>query len=176
MIKKVLKKQNNAKNCFVCGVKNEFGLNSRFYELEDETVACTLTAKKIHQSFPNRVHGGVITAMLDETIGRAINIFEPDTWAVTGELNVKFKKPVPYDVPLIVIGRIDKNGRKIFTGTGEIILPNGEVAAIASATYVKLELSEITDFEANNDSWECYLLDDDLKEIDIPEKRDFNLN
>ena len=104
MKKKVLKKQNNSRNCFVCGVMNDMGLKSAFYELEDGTVAALVEPKPEHQSYPMRVHGGVISAMLDETIGRAINITEPDTWAVTGELTVRFKKPVPYGEQLLVTG------------------------------------------------------------------------
>ena len=118
MKKKVLKKQNNSRNCFVCGVMNDMGLKSAFYELEDGTVAALVEPKPEHQSYPMRVHGGVISAMLDETIGRAINITEPDTWAVTGELTVRFKKPVPYGEQLLVTGRITRNTRLIFDGEG----------------------------------------------------------
>ena len=39
MKKKVVRKHNNSGNCFVCGLNNPFGLHSRFYELEDGTVA-----------------------------------------------------------------------------------------------------------------------------------------
>ena len=74
MKKKVVRKHNNSGNCFVCGVNNEWGLHSDFYEMEDGTVAAIVTAKFNHQSYPGRVHGGVICAMLDETMGRAINV------------------------------------------------------------------------------------------------------
>ena len=32
---KVVQKQANGKKCIVCGLKNEFGLKSEFYELEN---------------------------------------------------------------------------------------------------------------------------------------------
>ena len=38
MIKKVVRKHNNSGNCFVCGINNEFGLHTGFYELEDGTI------------------------------------------------------------------------------------------------------------------------------------------
>ena len=79
MIKKVIRKHNNSGNCFVCGVNNPFGLHSAFYELEDGTIVGLVTADPRHQSYPGRVHGGVICALLDETMGRAINVTEPDT-------------------------------------------------------------------------------------------------
>ena len=169
MKKKVLKKQNNARFCIVCGIDNDLGLHSDFYELEDGTVAALCTPKPQHQSYPGRVHGGMITALLDETIGRAINIEEPDTWAVTAEIEVRFKKPVPYDEQLIIIGRVTDNNRRIFTGTGEIVLQNGDVAATATGRYIKQKLSAITDFEANGDSFQQYLTDKDPTQIDIPQ-------
>ena len=33
---KVIDKQFNCPDCFVCGTKNPFGLNTRFYILEDD--------------------------------------------------------------------------------------------------------------------------------------------
>ena len=34
MIYKVLKKQNNSAMCFVCGIHNNAGLNTTYYEIE----------------------------------------------------------------------------------------------------------------------------------------------
>ena len=134
-----------------------------------KTVAAVVTARPFHQSYPGRVHGGVITALLDETIGRAVNILEPEAWGVTAELKTRYKKPVPYGVPLIVTGRLTANNRRMFTGTGEIILPSGEIAATAEGTYVKMKLSNISDFNASGDDWRVYPSADDPEYIDVPE-------
>ena len=162
MIKKVIRKHNNSGNCFVCGVNNPFGLHSAFYELEDGTIVGLV---------PGRVHGGVICALLDETMGRAINVTEPDTWAVTADINIRYRHPVPYDVPLIVTGRVTRNTRLIFDGEGEIILPDGTVAASGHARYMKQPLSVIGDPSdaSNDDIWELIESPDDPTEIDIPE-------
>ena len=106
MKKRIIKKHNAGKGCFVCGVNNPFGLHTDFFELEDGTLAAKVTPSEHHQSYPGRLHGGVSAALLDETIGRAINTLEPDTWAVTVEINTRYKKPVPYGVALTVTGRI----------------------------------------------------------------------
>lgn len=169
MKKIVVKKHNAGKGCFVCGVNNPFGLHTDFFELEDGTLAARVTPSEHHQSYPGRLHGGISAALLDETIGRAINSLEPDTWAVTVEITTRYKKPVPYGVPITVTGRIVENTRRLFTGEGEILLPSGEVAVLATAKYMKLKLSEISDFEANGESWQCYPYEDDPAEIELPE-------
>ena len=164
----VVKKHNAGRGCFVCGVKNPFGLHTDFFELEDGTLAAKVTPSEHHQSYPGRLHGGVSAALL-ETIGRAINISEPDTWAVTVEINTRYKKPVPYGVALTVTGRVVDNNRRLFTGEGEILLPDGTIAVSATAKYMKLKLSDIADFEADGDSWQCYPYESDPTEIELPE-------
>ena len=165
----VVKKHNAGKGCFVCGIHNPFGLHTDFYELADGSLAAKVTPTQHHQSYPGRLHGGVSAALLDETIGRAINVAEPDTWAVTVEINTRYKKPVPYGVELTVTGRVTENNRRLFTGEGAILLPDGTVAVTATAKYMKLKLSDIADFEANGDSWECYPRESDPTESDLPE-------
>jgi uncharacterized protein (TIGR00369 family) len=144
--KRVVKKHNAAKHCFVCGVENSFGLHTDFYELEDSTLAAIVIPQEQHQSYPGRVHGGVSTALLDETIGRAVNVAEPDTWAVTVELTTRYKKPVPYGVPLTV----------------------GEVAVTATGKYMKLKLENIADFDAAGETWESYPRESDPEWVDVP--------
>ncbi len=168
MIKKVVKKQENAHDCFVCGLDNSSGLKAAFFEMEDETVIGIAVAQSFHQSYTNTVHGGVITALLDETIGRAVKIYEPETWGVTVEINVTFKAPVPYDERLIITGRITENTQKIFFGEGEIILPDGTVAAYATGTFYKMAASRLEARGADRNMMQLYVMDTDPTEIDIP--------
>lgn len=136
---KITDKKHNSNNCMVCGIKNEFSLGARFYELENKELVCTFETKECHQSYPGRLHGGIVAAILDETIGRSIDALEPGTWAVTVELNVKYKKPVPIGGKLKAIGRITSNNRKIFEAEGEIILPDGTIAATSWGKYLKMD-------------------------------------
>ena len=76
---------------------------------------------------------------------------------------------MPYETPLIVTGRISRNTRLIFEGEGEIILPDGTVAAQGHARYMKQPLSVIGDLTTNGDMWELVESPDDPAEIDIPE-------
>jgi len=151
---RVVRKQPNSKMCLVCGLKNPGGLHASFHELETGELVALFTARDEHQSYPGRVHGGVVTALLDETIGRAIMTDRRDDfWGVTVEFTTKFKKPVPIGVELRVVGRIVSEEGRVFCGTGEILLPDGEVAATGEGNYVKLPLSRIADFDAEEQQW-----------------------
>lgn len=166
---KVVQKQENGKKCIVCGLKNEFGLKSEFYELENGELLSLCKTGELHQSYPGRVHGGVSSAILDEVIARAIAIKEPGILGVTVELNIKYKKPVPLEQEIKAIGRITRNTRKIFEGSGEIILENGDIAVTATGKYIKMPIEKISGESLDDDEWNLNITDNDLKEIDIPQ-------
>jgi uncharacterized protein (TIGR00369 family) len=172
--------QNISRMCLVCGAENVLGLHVSFFELEPPTGADeagraqaetqaqysapppplpaaellgVFTARAEHQSYPGRLHGGISSAVLDETIGRAISIAHPGTWGVTAELTVRYLQPVPLDVELRVLGRITRDTRRLFEGTGEILLPDGTVAVKARGKYVRMTLEEIAPAGFDESEW-----------------------
>lgn len=161
---KVVKKQTNSKMCIVCGMENPAGLHAPFYEMEDETVITLFKYSDIHQSYPERTHGGLITTILDELIGRAIWIYEPEVWGVTATINVKFRKPVPLNEQIKGIGKIIENKSRLFKGIGRIESMNGEVLAEAEAVYVKIPLTKIVEDRSHDSEINVYV-EDDVKEI-----------
>ena len=147
-------KQPTSRMCFVCGDSNLAGLHVRFYAQEDASVLARFTGAVHHQGYPGRMHGGVITAVMDETIGRAIMVrYDDAVWGVTAELNVRFRQPVPLGVELTVVGRIVDERRRVFEGTGELYLPDGTVAAEASGKFVKMELERLGSFDPVGEEW-----------------------
>ena len=168
MIHHVTGKQHNSKMCFVCGLKNKFGIHAHFYVTSDKELIALFTPSEEHQSYPGRLHGGIASSILDETIGRAIlNKYETEVWGVTIDLNVKFKKPIPLNEQLKVVGRITNENNRMFEGTGEIVLPNGDIAVTASGKYLKVPLEKITDFNREENEWRIVELDTDPKEIEV---------
>lgn len=164
---KVVKKQQNSRKCIVCGLENDLGLKTSFYELENGEIVGIFKPLEEHQSYPGRLHGGIASAILDETIGRAIMIRNENIWGVTVELSLKYKKVLPLNEELRVVGRITKDLSRIFEGTGEILLSNGEVAVSAQGKYMKMPINKITDFDFGNEEWDFVLSDNDPEEIDI---------
>lgn len=168
----VLKKQKNSKRCFLCGLKNPFGLHASFYELENNELVCLVTPTDEHQSYPGRLHGGIATALLDETIGRAILInHEEEVWGVTIEFTTKFKKPIPLHQQLRIVGRVTKEGSRIFEGTGEILLPNGDVAATGTGVYLRMPLAKITDFDPVAEEWKVIVRKNEPESIELPPRK-----
>lgn len=163
---RIVKKQHNSRMCFTCGLKNDAGLKAAFYELETKELAAIFTPREEHQGYPGRLHGGVAGAILDETIGRAILIHHENVWGVTVELTTKYLKPIPLDEEIRVVGRITKDSSRLFEGTGEIILKNGEIAVKGFGKYIKMPLDKISAFDEENEEW-CISGKDIPNELDI---------
>lgn len=138
--------QNVSRMCMVCGRDNPLSLKARFYDLDGGELLGVFDVREVHQSYPGRVHGGVVTAMLDESIGRAMAAGDATAFGVTVELNVKFRKPVPISPDLRVLARVTTDPTKrLYEGTGEIVLEDGTVAAEAWGRYLRMPIDKIAD-------------------------------
>ena len=166
---KVLKKQHISKMCFVCGDNNDFGLHAKFYETDANELVAVIRPSEQHQGYPGRMHGGIAATILDETIARSIcNGKDEQLWGVTIELKTRFRKPVPLGLELKVVGRVTNEGSRSFEGTGEIVLPNGDIAVTAEGKYMKMKIDKIADDQTLDDDWFFADSMDDPSEIDIP--------
>ena len=134
----------------VCGTENSSGLHAAFYELEGGELLGVFEPRDEFQGYPGRLHGGIASTILDETIGRAISIGDPKVFGVTLELTVRYRKPVPLDRPVRAIGRITNDPGRMFEGTGEIVLDDGTVAVEAQGRYLRMPIERIAegDFES----------------------------
>ena len=151
---KVTKQQNVASKCFICGIHNDKGLHTKYYELENHKVIGVFEGDTLHQSFPGRMHGGIVSALLDETIGRAMQIDDPNLWSVTAELTTKFKKPMPLNETLYCVGWIDSIRRHIHYGQGYICNQNQEILATATAKFFEKDIKTILNTQEDlGDEW-----------------------
>ena len=158
---RVIRKQPSSLGCFVCGANNRSGLDAAFYEMENGEVYAVFAFKPEHASYPGRAHGGVISALLDELIGRAIWVRDDQIWGVTLSLSTTFRKPVPISKKLVAHGRILSETSRGFVGSGEIVDENGSILAEAKATYLKMPLNRICASEE-----EHFIIPDEVEEID----------
>ena len=165
---KIIQKQRNSKMCIICGLDNEYGLRAPFYSMEDGSVMTLFKYREQHQSYPGRVHGGLITAMLDEMGLRALWAKElsEQNFAVTVSLDTKFRKPVPYGVELVGRGEVVKVNSHFFTVAASISDKDGTLLANGTVNYIKLDVSKIAAGVSAHEEM-CYLIDDGLKELNI---------
>ncbi len=150
---RVLAAQGVSRMCHVCGTQNPTGLHARFFELENGELAGVFTPRTEHQGYPDRLHGGIASTILDETIGRAISVGDPGAWGVTVELSVRYRRPVPLDGEITALCRITKDHGRLFEGTGEILLEDGTVAVEAHGKYMRLPIEKIAEAGDFAEEW-----------------------
>ncbi len=151
---KVAAMQPISRDCLVCGTENALGVKAHFYETESKELIALFTLRNQHQSYPGIAHGGISATVLDEVIGRAIMIdHDHQTFGMTLDLQVRYRKPVPLDVELKVVGRINADKGRLFEGSGELYLPDGSVAVEAHGKYMKRRIDQITDADFTETSW-----------------------
>lgn len=125
--------QPGSRLCFVCGFDNPHGLGAVFFD-DGTEVWTEVTPAEHHQSWPGILHGGVVTAILDETIGRVA--FLHDRWVQTAKLEMRFLEPAPLGQPLIARGRLTQDRRRLMLMEGELVGPDGKRLAEAKGTFV----------------------------------------
>lgn len=161
---KVISRQKNSKYCYICGMYNPVGLKSQFYNMEDGSVMNLFKFREEHQSFPQRVHGGLITTMLDELAFRAYWAVDENVFGVTTSIETKFRKPVPYNVELIGKGIIISDSKRFFKTKTQISDREGIIYADAITNYIKLPIEKIAN-DINYHEEMGYFSTENLQEI-----------
>ncbi len=109
-----------------------------FYDDGADKVWSQYEVPDLYQSYPGIVHGGVVSAMLDEAVGRVALIGDHHKFMVSVRLEVKFRQPVPTETPLKIEGRIVRMTKRRGKAVGELFLPDGSVAAETCITLADI--------------------------------------
>src|SRR5437763_12144049 len=107
MCARLILEPNPANHCFGCGGANDSGMKLSF-ELDQET-GCAEGKFVLGIRYGGGAgfaHGGVIAILLDEVMGKISKLTEER--AVTAELNIEYRKPVPLDAETSVSGWQEK--------------------------------------------------------------------
>lgn len=126
--------------CFVCGQRNPFGLHLVF-RVEDQSVVADFQPREEHQGFPGVIHGGIVAALLDETLGRTSLLGEHPEWTMTGRLEVRYRRYVPYGPLLRVRARLTTERRRVLQASGVLTLSSDDSVVLAEAQGTFLPLS-----------------------------------
>lgn len=128
--------------CFVCGEKNPLGLKLHF-ELEEDgrVVIDPLVFDPTFEGYPEHVHGGVVTAALDESAGWACTV-QTGSLYFTAELTVRFRRAVPGGVPLHLEAECLEARRRLARGRSRILDAEGRVLAEAEGRFLPVPPEE----------------------------------
>ena len=104
-------KQPNSRMCFICGLENPIGLHLHIYETEPGVVESLYVAPEHFQGYPGVVHGGIVSAIIDELSSRAHMGSDPANprFMFTAKLEVKYRKNVPIGKQLKIGGKAGKS-------------------------------------------------------------------
>ncbi len=123
--------------CFVCGRDSNIGLKLDF-ELTETGARTSFTAEEKFQGFKGLVHGGILCAVLDEVMWKAIN-GHTGAVTVTVKLETKFKRPVSVGTRLFVEGSVTGQKRNFYEAKSSVRDSEGTVLAEAVGLFIELE-------------------------------------
>jgi len=147
-----MKKQPNSRMCFVCGIDNPIGLKLKFYTDHEGRCIAHFRPKPEHQGYPGHLHGGIISTLLDEVMGRVL--IHQEVWAMTGRLEVKFGKPVPLDQELTIVGELTRSRSRAYEARGELQLADGTVLVEGSGVYIRIPDEVVDEAKSALDFWQ----------------------
>jgi len=131
-------------NCIICGQQenNPASLGIKF-KITDDGVEARHFLDKRQEGYKNICHGGIQSALLDETIGWAVAV-ERKKFFMTMELNVRFIRSLPIGIEIIVKGRALQHKSRMSTAEGEIVDKEGTVYAKATGKFYLMDDEQAT--------------------------------
>lgn len=141
-------------HCFVCGHLNPIGLDLEF-TYANESIVTTFTPKPEHGGYKNKVHGGILATLLDESMGWASVISRP-VLSVSADLSVRYKLPATVGEKLIVTAQLTADKKRMFLTKGKIETDDGKILCTGEGKYMPLtdqEMEELIEYAKWQDSF-----------------------
>ena len=117
--------------CFACGKDNPIGLHLQF-SVDADSCRTTFRPKPEHQSYDGRMHGGLISTLLDETMGNYCYLYEKKI-AYTAKMSVRFRQPVLIGELLKVVAKVKKRKGRLIEMTAVLYKEDSTIGAEADA-------------------------------------------
>jgi acyl-coenzyme A thioesterase PaaI-like protein len=148
-------RQPSSRSCFVCGRDNPVGLKVKWDQYPDAgELRGRVTIPEHFNGYPGVAHGGIVSAILDETAGRTILIDGGfSDLMVTAKLEVGFRLPTPTGVPLEVVGRLVRRSGTRAEAEAELRLPDGAVTARAAVLLARPPAEVAARWKAERQYW-----------------------
>lgn len=128
------KHHNSHTHCVVCGQQNLLSLRLKFQPDMNGGVSAVFLAHEALQGYEGMLHGGVVSMLLDGAMTHCL--FHRNIEAVTGDLRVRFLRPVPCKALLDIRAWVISATPPLFRLKAELG-QNQVVMAWAEATFVQ---------------------------------------
>lgn len=123
--------------CFGCSPYNEIGLHLEFWD-DGEEIVSYWKPRPMLQSYPNIVHGGIQSTLMDE-IGGWVVYVKCGTVGVTAEMKVRYRQPLQVsDGEVTIRARLVEQNKRIATIQARLISASGKTCAEAEMRYFLL--------------------------------------
>jgi uncharacterized protein (TIGR00369 family) len=120
-------------NCFACGGSNPIGMRLHI-ELGEGTARTSWRAGDDFVGWSDKLHGGIVATMLDEVMAWACASF--DAWAVTAEMNIRYRSPASPGEELLAEARVVRKRRRIYDVEGAVRTVDGRLIAEGGGRYL----------------------------------------
>jgi acyl-coenzyme A thioesterase PaaI-like protein len=121
--------------CFACGPENPIGLHLEFAP-DGEEVRASVALDSVFQGWRGIAHGGIVMALLDEAMAHAAGF--AGHRGMTASANVRFRKPVPIDETIEIIGRVAWQRRNIVGVEACVRSVDGAILAESDGKFVSM--------------------------------------
>ncbi len=121
-------------HCLFCGELNPHSLRLVFRASDDGAVETEFTAPETLQGYDGMVHGGILASLMDAAMTHCL--FHLGIRAYTGDLRVRFLRPVPWGRRLAIRAARRASRGPVHRLESEI-WEGGEMMARASATFME---------------------------------------
>lgn len=141
--------------CFGCGPDNSHGLQMRF-ESNGSMLRSRLKMDSRHRGWSNLIHGGILSTMLDETMGWTVIILTR-RFMLTKTMAVSFHRPVRIGAQLTITGFFKEQPTErralvraeIHDEHGELCAAaDGEFALFSKKQFLRMKIMSEEDIEA----------------------------
>jgi acyl-coenzyme A thioesterase PaaI-like protein len=120
--------------CFACGQENPRGLQLRFFTEAPGRVWAEWKPSVDFEGFAGIVHGGVVSAVLDEAMSKAI---QSSGWAaLTCDLEIRLMRCIATGQTLVVRGWVVERRKRRIEAAAIVAGPNKVPRARARATFL----------------------------------------
>jgi acyl-coenzyme A thioesterase PaaI-like protein len=130
---------------FVSGKQQDYIQLQYYFDKVTSKLITKIYFTKNAQGAPLRVHGGAISAVLDETMG--IITFLNFSPAVTANLSINFIKPLKVEKDVFVETWIEENNDKKYLIKGIMVTEDETLVAEASGVFIKMPMDKVAEYQ-----------------------------